>query len=382
MLRRHLAEARRKPIMMRLIVVLQIVLIWVAVSFAQDAATESRKHIIRGITAVEIAKSEADLQIAADEFRQATVIAPNYAPAWLNLGKVQGHLGQFADAASSYKRYLALAPTADDAAVIRDEIIKMEFRQEQAVKVKSRAGTWVSEEGTMYQLAINGNRMTLITKDHHITDAEAVSIYPIAGSKPILKPVVLKYNLGLQGNKLAGLWSRAAFHADACLVPEDNGEVTGEILDAEHTLILRYTRTGYRASTEIGLLTDDSCREVAVVGKNDIEQKFFGPLPKGGIGAVLGGIHFYWPGGFSMVQYGWSGHLTVTGVIDGYPAAVAGLRAGDEIIAIDNAAVKSLSASNAIRSLRGEPGTEVVLSIMRAKELQSVRIRRVALSKD
>jgi hypothetical protein len=369
--------------MLRLIVVLQVLLVWVASSFAQDAATESRRHLVRGVAAIEMAKSDADLALAEEEFRRATVIAPDFAAAWLHLGKVQATLGEYAGAIDSFKRYLALAPTtAPDAAAIGDEIIKLEFRQEQAEKVKSRGGTWVAEDGTSYRLVLDGNRITLSTADHHISDAEAVSSYPIAGKVPISTPVALQYSLALQGNRVTGSWRRAAVKADACTIPEDNGEVAGEFQDADHMLKLQYIRTKYHAYTLIGILTDDFCREVVAVEKQEVEKRFFGPLPQGGLGVALYGIHSYWPGGFSMVQFGWSGHLGVGGIDETSPAFAAGLRKGDEILAIDNAAVKNLSASEAILRLRGAPGTEVVLSVLRKKpdEAVTVRLRRVVIT--
>ncbi|HET6489901.1 MAG TPA: PDZ domain-containing protein, partial [Syntrophales bacterium] len=115
-----------------------------------------------------------------------------------------------------------------------------------------------------------------------------------------------------------------------------------------------------------------------------IEKRLYGPLPKGGIGVGLGGVHEYWPGGFSAIIFGWSGHLVVANMMEGSPAKTAGLLAGDEIIAIDQSAVKDLSAAEALRRLRGEPGSEVSLSIMRDKSgnLIPFRLKRVAISDD
>ena len=370
--------------MMRLIVVLQILLVWVAVSFAQDVASDARRHLVRGIAAVEMAKSDADLALAVDEFRKATVIAPNLAEAWFNLGRVQAKMGDYAGAIDSYKRYLVLAPSGVDADKVRDEIIKMEFKNEQAVKVKSRAGVWIAEDGAIFRLTLDGNRMTLVTGGHYLTDAEVTSTYSLVGGVPVRKFTSLRYILELQGSKVTGTWTRPAVNVEKCAVPEDGGEVSGELKDADRMLTLWYTRTKYRASTTMGILTDDFCGEVVAVEKKAIEKKFYGPLPKGGIGTSLGGVHEYWPGGFSAIIFGWSGHLVVAATMDGSPAKTAGLLAGDEIIAIDHSAVKDLSAAEALRRIRGEPGSEVSLSIMRDKSgnLIPVRLKRVAISDD
>ncbi len=371
----------RVSVMIRCGLALQALLVWTSVSLAQDAAAEARRHLLRGIAAIEMAKSDADLTLAADEFRRATVIAPNLAAAWFNLGKVQAKLEDYAGAIQSYKRYLVLAPSAPDASEIGDEIIKLEFRQERSATIRSRAGTWVAEDGTSYRLVIDGTRITLSTADYHVKDDEAVSHYPIAGTLPITAPVSMQYVLALQGNRVTGTWSRSAVKAEACVIPAEQGEVSGEFHDADRMLKLRYTRTKYHAFTVISILTDDSCQEVRVVDKREVETSFFGPLPKGGLGVALDGIHSYWAGGFSKVQFGWSGHLVVDKIDPQSKAYAAGLREKDEILAIDNAAVSTLSASDAIRRLRGEPGTEVILSVLRKKgdDPITLRISRVVV---
>ncbi|HET6489612.1 MAG TPA: tetratricopeptide repeat protein, partial [Syntrophales bacterium] len=256
--------------MVRLIFVLQILLVWVSVSFAQDVASDARRHLVRGIAAVEMAKSDADLALAVDEFRKATVIAPNLAEAWFNLGRVQAKMVDYAGSINSYKRYLVLAPSGADADKVRDEIIKMEFKNEQAEKVKSRAGVWIAEDGAIYRLTLDGNRMTLVTGGHYVTDAEVTSTYSLVGGIPVRKFVALRYNLEFQGSKVSGTWTRTAFTVEKCAIPEDGGDVSGELKDSDRMLTLRHTRTKYRASTTMGILTDDSCGEVVAVEKKAI----------------------------------------------------------------------------------------------------------------
>jgi formylglycine-generating enzyme required for sulfatase activity len=92
--------------------------------------------MIRGVAAIEMAKSNAELTLAADEFRRATELDPSLSAAWYNLGSVQAKLGQFDAAIESYKRYLTLVPKAEDAQKVQDEIVKLEFRQELLTKSK------------------------------------------------------------------------------------------------------------------------------------------------------------------------------------------------------------------------------------------------------
>jgi carboxyl-terminal processing protease len=60
-----------------------------------------------------------------------------------------------------------------------------------------------------------------------------------------------------------------------------------------------------------------------------------------------------------------SGVIVVIAPIDGSPAARAGIRAGDTIIAIDSRAVGKEGLAEAIASIRGQPGTIVNLTIGR-----------------
>ncbi|HHI77416.1 MAG TPA: PDZ domain-containing protein, partial [Gammaproteobacteria bacterium] len=59
------------------------------------------------------------------------------------------------------------------------------------------------------------------------------------------------------------------------------------------------------------------------------------------------------------------GFVKVIAPIDDTPAARAGIKAGDLIIRIDDQAVKGLSLDEAVKLMRGKPGTKVTLQILR-----------------
>jgi len=59
------------------------------------------------------------------------------------------------------------------------------------------------------------------------------------------------------------------------------------------------------------------------------------------------------------------GRLVVVSPIDGTPAAKAGLQAGDIIVSIDGKAAARLDLDQAVRLMRGPPGSKLVLSILR-----------------
>ncbi|PIE40810.1 MAG: peptidase S41 [Gammaproteobacteria bacterium] len=59
------------------------------------------------------------------------------------------------------------------------------------------------------------------------------------------------------------------------------------------------------------------------------------------------------------------GYVKVITPIDDTPAAKAGVMAGDLIVKIGNTQVKGLSLSEAVKHMRGKPGTDIVLTVVR-----------------
>jgi len=59
------------------------------------------------------------------------------------------------------------------------------------------------------------------------------------------------------------------------------------------------------------------------------------------------------------------GFLTVIAPIEDTPAARAGLQAGDRIVRIENESTKNMNVMDAVKRLRGEPGTKVTITVVR-----------------
>ena len=57
--------------------------------------------------------------------------------------------------------------------------------------------------------------------------------------------------------------------------------------------------------------------------------------------------------------------LTVVAPIDGTPAYRAGMHTGDRIVKIDGLSTKDMQLSDAVKRMRGKPGTKVTISIVR-----------------
>ncbi|MEW6308084.1 MAG: S41 family peptidase [Bacillota bacterium] len=83
-------------------------------------------------------------------------------------------------------------------------------------------------------------------------------------------------------------------------------------------------------------------------------------------------------GGLGIYITSKDGYITVVSPIKGTPADRAGLRSGDQIVAVDGVSIKGITSERAIRLLRGTPGTSVRLGIRRkgAADLLQVTITR------
>lgn len=72
-----------------------------------------------------------------------------------------------------------------------------------------------------------------------------------------------------------------------------------------------------------------------------------------------------------------NGFVKVIAPIDDTPAAKGGVEAGDLIIQLDDTPVKGMSLNKAVEMMRGEAGTSIVLTILRAKEREPIKIKLV-----
>lgn len=70
-------------------------------------------------------------------------------------------------------------------------------------------------------------------------------------------------------------------------------------------------------------------------------------------------------GGLGIVITSRQGVVTVVSVMEGTPAAAAGLRTGDRIVEVGDESTMNMDLSAAVSRLRGEPGTEVAIRVER-----------------
>jgi len=70
------------------------------------------------------------------------------------------------------------------------------------------------------------------------------------------------------------------------------------------------------------------------------------------------------------------GILTIITPLAGTPAEAAGLKPNDKIVKIDGKVTKNMTLNEAVKLMRGKPGTSVTLTIWREKEVFDVPIKR------
>jgi carboxyl-terminal processing protease len=68
------------------------------------------------------------------------------------------------------------------------------------------------------------------------------------------------------------------------------------------------------------------------------------------------------------------GILTIIAPIAATPADAAGIKPGDKIVKIDDKVTKNMSLSDAVKMLRGDPGSKLVLTIWREKDQKILTI--------
>jgi carboxyl-terminal processing protease len=68
------------------------------------------------------------------------------------------------------------------------------------------------------------------------------------------------------------------------------------------------------------------------------------------------------------------GYIKVISPIDGTPAELSGIKAGDLIIRLDEKSVRGMSLNDAVDLMRGRPGSDIVLSIVREGEEKPIDI--------
>ena len=224
-------------------IILLIPLLSIATNaFGAGIPEEARRYMMRGVAAIEMAKTPADYILAAQEFEQARKLAPDYPDVYFNLGNVQSKLGDFASAIKSFQRYLELAPKSPDAAKVREEVYKLEYRADRQKLVMKLEGTWSGPNKQTFKLVIDGSRIQL-KRDGQQGDDILFVKYAGTHTGPMTDvPAPVFFGL-LVGDKISGQYIQPAGTSSAyCEVPERKGNFEGTIDVAAGRIRIVYTR--------------------------------------------------------------------------------------------------------------------------------------------
>jgi carboxyl-terminal processing protease len=179
---------------------------------------------------------------------------------------------------------------------------------------------------------------------------------------------------------LTGLGVAAGFCAGLTLLPLAYGASDND-MGAAYRELDRFGEAFSVARTHYAVPTDDRLMvEGAITGMMaslDPHSSYFDPKTFADMQVKTEGQY----GGVGLVISAEGGPIKVVSPIDDTPAARAGIKAGDSILAIDGQGLAGKSLDQVQEKLRGAPGTKVVLSIMRTggKDSFEVNLVRAAI---
>lgn len=148
------------------------------------------------------------------------------------------------------------------------------------------------------------------------------------------------------------LFKQVQLFADAITLIDDDYVKKVEIKELIHGAIKGMMKTldGYSQ-----FLDEESFREIREETKGEF----------GGIGVEIG------------IR---DGFLTVITPIEGTPASESGITAGDKVVKISGEITKDITLDEAVRKLRGTPGTEVSLTVMKESgEMMDIVLKRAVI---
>lgn len=83
-------------------------------AIAEEISEEARKHFLKGLKAVENARTPRDYLVAEEEFERVVELSPQWADAHINLALISEELGKQAKAIKCYQKYLKITNEPPD----------------------------------------------------------------------------------------------------------------------------------------------------------------------------------------------------------------------------------------------------------------------------
>jgi hypothetical protein len=161
---------------------------------------EARRHYVKASTLLEDAKQPSEYADAADEFRQALLVAPWWGESYMKMGMVLEIAGRYADAIASLKLFMATNPEDDMLRKTQDEIYKIEAKQEKAIKDAASpdvAATREQNEFKEWLKKVDGARYNIYNREGngYTTHIEAY----VSGTKLIYRNIDVDTGMATDG---------------------------------------------------------------------------------------------------------------------------------------------------------------------------------------
>jgi tetratricopeptide (TPR) repeat protein len=170
-------ESMKKRKWANIVALFKVNFMLLSMANAQTFPEEARRHMTRGQTAVEMAKSPEEYDLAIKEFEKAIELAPSWPNPYYNLGLVQEMRGKYREAVASLKQYLVLAPNAPDEAAVQEKIYALEYKAEQILTVPDIIEALVTlEDQKVWQMTGNCSTNLIDFKDAYPRSSGQLSI--------------------------------------------------------------------------------------------------------------------------------------------------------------------------------------------------------------
>jgi tetratricopeptide (TPR) repeat protein len=119
---------------------------------------DARRHYVKASTLLEDARQPSDSADAAEEFRQALLVAPWWGEAYMKMGLALETAQRYDDAIVSLKLFMATNPQDEVLRKAQDEIYKIEAKREKAAKDKELAARKAVEDQRAQQEAAEAKK--------------------------------------------------------------------------------------------------------------------------------------------------------------------------------------------------------------------------------
>jgi Tfp pilus assembly protein PilF len=362
------------------LMIIAILIAWSVVSSAQNMPEDARRYLMRGMAAEEMAKAPKDYERAAREYEQAARLAPNWPDIYAYLGSAQTKAGNYQGAMASYRRFLELAPNDPLAGKIRDELYKLEYRAEQQSKVADLGGAWDSANGT-FTVTVSGADFSARWRGH----ATGVDLKwdGMLGPKMDFRgkgKCEEVFTGVMTDGAIKGTWRRAPYKEDksGCTIPGDQSEFTGTVGDGGATIALKYVRSSYVAEYVAVFMGLENCTSVTKTGEMAEQIVLIRPAKQKSTSAP----HFLQPFygkdmGLVGINLSEADPRLVAGVVEGMPAAAAGIKSGDRILKVGGKEVGGMNGPQIANLVRGKAGTRVTIEVERTGEAKPLSFELV-----